>query len=62
MIIINNSTNISKTIQSLLIWTHWTQKDQGINYNVGNLGTGLGQIQKCGGVRPVKKKGYGVKF
>ena len=39
-------------IQAYHILIHWTQKRQG-HIDVGNPGPGLGQTQRCGGVKPV---------
>ena len=46
---VNNFININKTNNLSLTFTHWTLKKD----NVGNLGLGLGQAQKCGWVKPV---------
>ena len=62
-----NSTNINKTIESLNSECHQFHKYQQnkqspliINeykktmiYDVGNSGPGFGQIQKCGGAKPI---------
>jgi hypothetical protein len=45
----NNSTNINKMNNLLSSQTIRHKKD----HNVGNPGTGLGQEQKCGSVKPV---------
>jgi len=41
-----------QTITSHLNWTHWTQ-EKTTTYDVVNPVPGLGQAQKCGGVKPV---------
>ena len=41
-----------RAITSHLVWTHWTQKKTTI-YDAGNPGPGLGQTQRCGGIKPV---------
>jgi hypothetical protein len=43
-----------RTLISYLIWTHWTQRNT-MTYDVWNLGSGLGQPQKCCGVKPFNR-------
>jgi hypothetical protein len=48
---VNNSTNINKInnhLSSLL-----TEHKKNMTYDVGNPDSGIGQAQKCGGVKPV---------
>ena len=49
-IIVNNSNNINKTNNQLS--SERTNKKT-MTYDVGNPGTGLGQVQKCGRIKLV---------
>jgi hypothetical protein len=44
------SISTKRTITSHLNWTHWTEIKT-TTYDVGNPGPGLGQAQKCSGVK-----------
>jgi hypothetical protein len=48
-VMVNNSTHINKTIHNLITST---EKDHDI-WRIGNPGPGLGQVQKCGGVKSI---------
>jgi hypothetical protein len=49
---INNSTNVNKKNNQFEPQTFWKQNKTTTN-GVENLGSGLGQAQKCDGVKPV---------
>ena len=49
----NNSININKTNNNLSPKIIDQQYRRWKAYDVGNSGAGLGQAQKCGGIKPV---------
>jgi hypothetical protein len=50
-VVVNNTININNTNNHPYLKSLNTQKNT--TYGVGNPGPGLGQAQKCGGVKPV---------
>ena len=51
---VNNSTNINK-MNNHLSPTLTEHKNKTTTYDVGNPGTSFGQVQKCGGTKPVNE-------